>query len=90
MKSSEILRAIYNDKEILNKVRKSVDEYVINLRSMKQIKDDAKDIEAHVKETYGLPPSVFKKIVKCSLTLNDPTDEVIDELSLIREIAKSE
>ena len=54
------------------------------------IKNDAKEIEVYVKETYGLPPSIFKKIVKSSLTLNDPTDEVIDELSLIREIAQSE
>lgn len=90
MKSSEILRAIYNDKEVLKKVRKSVDDYAMNIVSMKQIKNDAKEIEVYVKDTYGLPPSIFKKIVKSSLIINDPTDEVIDELSLIREIAQSE
>ena len=90
MKSSEILRAVYNDKEVLKKIRKSVDEYAINLKSMDQLKRDSKDIENHVKETYGLPSAMFKKIIKVSLAMTDNVDEVIDELDLIRKIAKSE
>ena len=90
MKSSEILRAVYNDKEVLKKIRKSVDEHAINLKSMDQLKRDSKDIENHVKETYGLPSTMFKKIVKASLAMTDNVDEVIDELDLIRKIAKSE
>ena len=90
MKSSEILRAVYNDKEVLKKIRKSVDENAINLKSMDQLKRDSKDIENHVKETYGLPSAMFKKIIKVSLAMTDNVDEVIDELDLIRKIAKSE
>lgn len=89
MKSTEILRAIYNDKEVLKKIKKSIDEYSINLKSMDQLKLDSKEIETHVKETYGLPPTLFKKIVKASLTQNDTVDEVVDELQMINEIAKS-
>lgn len=90
MKPLEILRAVYNDKEVLKKIRKSIDEYAINLRSMDQLKRDSKEIENFVKETYGLTPSMFKKIVKASLTQNDNVDEVIDELQIIRDIAREE
>ncbi len=90
MKSVEILRAIYNDKEVLKKLKKSVDEYTLNLRSMEQLKRDSKEIETFIKETYGITPTLFKKIVKSSLTENDNVDEIIDELQLIREIAKAE
>lgn len=89
MKSTEILRAVYNDKEVLKKVKKSIDEYALNLKSMDQLKRDSKEIETHVKETYGLSPTLFKKIVKASLTQNDTVDEVVDELQMINEIAKS-
>lgn len=34
MKSIEILRAVYNDKEVLKKVKKSIDDYALNLKSM--------------------------------------------------------
>lgn len=90
MKTIEVLRAVYNDKEVLKKIRKSMDEYALNLRSMDQLKLDSKEIEAFVKETYGITPTMFKKIVKASMTQNDNVDEVIDELQMIREIAKSE
>ena len=88
MKAIEILRAVYNDKEVLKKIRKSMDEYALNLRSMDQLKRDSKEIEVFVKETYGLPSTIFKKIVKASLTVNDTVDEVVDELQLINEIAR--
>lgn len=90
MKNVEILRAVYNDKEVLKKIRKSIDEYAINLKSMDQLKLDSKEIEAYVKETYGLTPAMFKKIVKASVAKSDNVDEVIDELQMIRDIAKAE
>lgn len=90
MKTIEILRAIYNDKEVLKKIHKSVEEYSINLKSMDQLKRDSKDIEKHIKETYGISPTIFKKIVKASLSQNDTTDEIVDELQLIKEIARTE
>ncbi len=90
MKPIEILRAVYNDKEVLKKIRKSINEYTVNLHSMEQLKRDSKEIETFVKETYGLTPSMFKKIVKATMTQNDNVDEVIDELQMIREIAKEE
>ncbi len=90
MKTAELLRAIYNDKETLKKIRKSVDEYATNLKSMEQLKRDSREIEQFVKETYGIPAALFKKIVKSSLVQNDNTDEVIDEMQMIREIAKAE
>ena len=90
MKSTEILRAIYNDKAVLKKLKKSIDEYATNLKSMGQLKQDTKDIEKFIKETYGITPTLFKKIVKSSMTHNDNTEEVVEELELIREIAKSE
>ena len=90
MKSAELLRAIYNDKTVLKKIRKSIDEYAINLKSMDQLKVDSKDIEKYIKETYGLTPTLFKKIVKSSLNQNDNTDEIIDEMQLVREIARSD
>ena len=90
MKQIELLRAIYNDKEVLKKIRKSIDEYALNQKSMDQLKRDSKEIEKHIKETYGIPATLFKKIVKASLTQNDNTDEIIDELQMIQEIAKPE
>lgn len=90
MKQVELLRAIYNDKEVLKKIRKSIDEYALNQKSMDQLKRDSKEIEKHIKETYGIPATLFKKIVKASLTQNDNTDEIIDELQMIQEIAKPE
>lgn len=90
MKTHEILTAIYNDKEVLKKVKKSVEEYSINLRSMEQLRQDSKDIEKYVKDTYGIGATVFKKIVKSSMVQNDNVDELIEELQMIREIAKSE
>lgn len=61
MKNVEILRAVYNDKTVLTKIHKSIEEYVTNIRSMDQLKTDCKDIETHIKETYGLSPALFKK-----------------------------
>lgn len=90
MKTHEILTAIYNDKDVLKKIKKSVEEYSLNLRSMDQLRQDCKDIEKHVKEAYGVGATVFKKIVKSSMTHNDNVDELIEELQMIREIAKSE
>ena len=90
MKSTKTLRAIVNDKAILKKLKKSIDECAINLRSMEQLKKDSKEIEAYVKETFGLTPVLFKKIVKASLVVTDDTNEVVAELELIQEIAKSE
>lgn len=89
MKQIELLRAIYNDKEVLKKIRKSIDEYALNQKSMDQLKQDSKEIEKHVKEAYGIPTTLFKKIVKASLSQNDNTDEIIDELQMIQEIAKA-
>lgn len=88
MKSTELLRAIYNDKEVLKKIRKSIDEYAINEKSMEQLKLDSKEIEKYVKETYQITPTMFKKIVKATRSENDNVDEIIDELQLIRDIAK--
>ena len=90
MKATELLRAIYNDKEVLKKIRKSVDEYAINQRSMDQLKNDSKEIEKYVKEIYQITPAMFKKIVKANLTVNDNVDEIIDEMQLIRDIAKEQ
>ena len=88
MKTAELLRAILNDGTVLNKIKKSIDEYSTNIKSMEQLKRDSKEIEVFVKETYGLPSTIFKKIVKASLTVNDTVDEVVDELQLINEIAR--
>ena len=90
MKSTELLRAIYNDKEVLKKIRKSIDEYAINQKSMDQLKLDSKEIEKYVKETYQITPTMFKKIVKTTLSVNDNVDEIIDEMQLIRDIAKEQ
>ena len=90
MKSLQILHSIYNDKEILKKIKKSIDEYATNLKSMDQLKQDSKEIETYVKETYSISPIIFKKIVKASLVKTDNVDEVIDEIQLIRDIARSE
>jgi hypothetical protein len=90
MKSTELLRAIYNDKEVLKKIRKSIDEYAINQKSMDQLKLDSKEIEKYVKETYQITPTMFKKIVKATLSVNDNVDEIIDEMQLIRDIAKEQ
>lgn len=90
MKPVEILRAVYNDKEVLKKIHKSVEEYSINLKSMDQLKRDSKEIEDYIKETYRLSPTMFKKIVRASMSENDNVDEVIDELQMIRDIAKAE
>lgn len=90
MKKVELLRAIYNDKEMLKKIRKSIDEYATNLKSMDQLKRDSREIEKFVKDTYNVPATLFKKIVKSSLIQNDNTDEVIDEMQIIRDIATAE
>lgn len=90
MKNTDILRAIYNDKAVLKKLKKSLDEYCINIKSMDQLKRDSKEIEGFVKETYGVSPNLFKKIVKASMTINDVTDEIVEEMEMIREIAKSD
>ncbi len=90
MKSTELLRAIYNDKGVLKKIRKSIDEYAINQKSMDQLKLDSKEIEKYVKETYQITPTMFKKIVKATLSVNDNVDEIIDEMQLIRDIAKEQ
>lgn len=90
MKQIEILRALYNDKEVLKKVKKSVDEYAISIRSMDQLKNDCKEIEKYIKETYNLSPMTFKKIVKASMTTNDNTDDIVYELEMIRDIGKFE
>ncbi len=88
MKSLELLQAIYNDKMVLKKIHKSVDEYIINLQSMEQLKRDSKEIETYIKETYKLTPAMFKKIVKSRMCKNDNVDDIIDELQIIRNIAK--
>jgi hypothetical protein len=90
MKSTELLRAIYNDKEVLKKIRKSIDEYAINQKSMDQLKLDSKEIEKYVKEAYQITPTMFKKIVKATLSVNDNVDEIINEMQLIRDIAKEQ
>lgn len=90
MKNVDILRAVYNDKNILKKIRKSIEEYALNLKAVDQFKQDSKEIEIFIKETYGITPTLFKKIVKSSITQDDNTDEVIDEITMIREIAKAE
>lgn len=90
MKSTQILQAIYNNKDVLKKIKKSIDEYAINIKSMEQLKRDSKEIEVYIKETYSITPTIFKKIVKTSLVETDNIDEIIDELQLIRDIARSE
>ena len=87
MKTIEILTAVYNDKEVLTTIHKSIDEYSINLRSMDQLKRDTKDIETYIKEKYKISPTVFKKIVKAKMSDNSNVDTVIDELQLINDIA---
>ncbi len=77
-------------KNILKKIRKSLDEYIVNQQSMEQLKRDSKEIENYVKETYGIAPALFKKIVKAMNTQNDNTDEIIDEMQMIREIARAD
>lgn len=89
MKTNEILTAIYNDKEVLKKVKKSVEEYSINLRSMDQLKQDCKDIEKHIKDAYGLSATAFKKIAKATTIVNDNTKEVVDEIETIQLIAEA-
>lgn len=89
MKTNEILTAIYNDKEVLKKVKKSVEEYSINLRSMDQLKQDCKDIEKHIKDAYGLSATAFKKIAKATMIVNDNTKEVVDEIETIQLIAEA-
>ena len=88
MKNVQLLQAIYNDKEMLKKIHKSLDEYITNMRSMEQLRRDSKDIENHIKERYKITPTLFKKLAKAMTTQNDTTDEVIDELQLIRDIAQ--
>ena len=88
MKTAELLRAILNDGTVLKKIKKSIEGYSTNIKSMDQLKRDSKEIEVFVKETYGLPSTIFKKIVKASLTVNDTVNEVVDELQLINEIAR--
>jgi len=64
MKTNEILTAIYNDKKVLKKVKKSVEEYTTNLKLIEQLKQDSKDIEKHVKDVYELSANAFKKIAR--------------------------
>jgi len=90
MKNLEILRAVYNDKDVLKKLHKSIAEYATNMHSMEQLKNDSKDIEKYIKETYNISPTLFKKIVKANMTKNDNTDETIEELEMIRDIGKLE
>ena len=88
MKPLELLQAIYNDKIVLKKIHKSVDEYATNLKSMEQLKRDSKEIETYIKDTYRITPTMFKKIVRASMNDNDNVDEIIDEMQIIRDIAK--
>jgi hypothetical protein len=90
MKPIITLRAVYNNKEVLKKLRKSIGEYALNLRSMEQLKRDSKEIENYIKETYDISPTTFKKIVKASMVDNDNVGEIIDELQLINDIARAE
>lgn len=90
MKPLITLRAVYNDKEVLKKLRKSIGEYALNLRSMEQLKRDSKEIETYIKETYDISPTTFKKIVKASTVENDNVEDIIDELQIIRDIARAE
>ena len=90
MKNVELLRAVYNDKEVLKKLHKSIAEYATNIRSMDQLKNDSKEIEKYIKETYNISPTLFKKIVKANINKNDTTDETIEELEMIRDIGKVE
>ena len=90
MNNLEILHAIYNDKEILSELHKSIQEYAINLKSMDQLKLDSKDIEKFVKDNYRISPTLFKKIVKLSCEEDSNLEEVIDELQIIHEIAKAQ
>ena len=88
MKSLELLKAIYNDKAVLKQIHKSVSEYATNMKSMEQLKRDSKEIETYIKDTYKLTPAMFKKIVKSSMREDDNVDDIIDELQIIRDIAK--
>lgn len=87
METIKILRAIYNDKGALKKIHKSINEYALNLKSLEQLKNDSKEIEVYIKETYGLSATVFKKIVKATMEQNKKADDIIDELVLIHDIA---
>ena len=88
MKSLELLKAIYNDKAVLKQIHKSVNEYATNMKSMEQLKRDSKEIETYIKDTYKLTPAMFKKIVTSSMREDDNVDDIIDELQIIRDIAK--
>ncbi len=90
MKNIQILKSVYNDKESLKKLHKSIDEYAINIKSMEQLKKDSKEIELYIKENFRISPTLFKKIVQFKITENDNVDEIIDELELIRDIAQIE
>jgi hypothetical protein len=90
MKPLITLRAVYNDKEVLKKLRKSIGEYALNLRSMEQLKRDSKEIETYIKETYDISSTTFKKIVKASTVENDNVEDIIDEMQIIRDIARAE
>jgi len=90
MKPLITLRAVYNNKEVLKKLRKSIGEYALNLRSIEQLNRDSREIETYIKETYDISSITFKKIVKASMEGNDNVEETIDELQLINDIARAE
>ena len=90
MKNVQVLQSVFNDKDSLKKLHKSIDEYAINIKSMEQLKQDSKEIEVYIKETFRISPTLFKKIVQFKIKENDNVDEIIDELELIRDIAQVE
>lgn len=84
MKANEILLAVYNDKPVLEKVMKSINEYSVNLKSMEQLKQDCKDIEKHVKDTFGINANTLKELVKVCGSNHCNLDEKIEYLDTLK------
>lgn len=87
MNQSEILTAIYNDKELLQQFNQSVNEHILSLRSLEQLQRDLKDTKSFIKEKYGLLPKVFEQICKTRMSDAAGIDELINQLEMIKDIA---
>ena len=87
-KANQILFAIYNDKPLLKELSKSVEQYIASTHSLNQTKRDMKEIENYVKEKFTLTPALFKQIIKFAQSEESRTEEEIEKLSVLEEIAK--
>ena len=87
-KANQILFAIYNDKPLLKELSKSVEQYIASTHSLNQTKRDLKEIENYVKEKFTLTPTLFKQIIKSTQSEESRTEEEIERLSVLEDIAK--